>query len=55
MFPRFTSANIHRGLDGDKVVNYAQWRSVDYCRAMMKNPAATPQKISACFYWLNGV
>jgi len=25
--PGFISANIHRGLDGTKVVNYVQWRS----------------------------
>ncbi len=25
--PGFISANVHRGLDGTKVVNYVQWRS----------------------------
>jgi quinol monooxygenase YgiN len=40
--PGFISANIHRSLDGKKVVNYAQWRSVEDFEAMMKNPAAKP-------------
>jgi quinol monooxygenase YgiN len=40
--PGFISANIHRSLDGTKVVNYAQWRSVEHFQAMMKNPAAKP-------------
>ncbi|MDB5928168.1 MAG: Antibiotic biosynthesis monooxygenase [Betaproteobacteria bacterium] len=26
--PGFVSANIHRSLDGKKVVNYAQWESM---------------------------
>jgi quinol monooxygenase YgiN len=38
--PGFISANIHRSLDGKKVVNYAQWRSVEDFEAMQKNPAA---------------
>ncbi len=40
--PGFISANIHRSLDGKKVVNYAQWRSVEDFEAMQKNPAARP-------------
>ena len=40
--PGFISANLHRSLDGTKVVNYAQWRSVEDFQAMMKNPAARP-------------
>jgi len=40
--PGFISANIHRSLDGKKVVNYAQWRSVEDFEAMLKNPAAKP-------------
>lgn len=40
--PGFASANIHRNLDGKKVVNYAQWRSVEDFEAMQKNPAAKP-------------
>ena len=40
--PGFISANIHRSLDGTKVANYAQWRSVEDFRAMLKNPAALP-------------
>ena len=40
--PGFISANIHRSLDGTKVANYAQWRSVEDFEAMQKNPAAEP-------------
>jgi quinol monooxygenase YgiN len=36
----FISASIHRGLDGDRVVNYAQWRSVGHFQAMQENPRA---------------
>jgi quinol monooxygenase YgiN len=38
--PCFVSANIHRSLDGKKVVNYAQWESMAAFDAMRKNPAA---------------
>ncbi|MGW3470267.1 antibiotic biosynthesis monooxygenase family protein [Saccharopolyspora sp. NPDC000995] len=38
--PGFVSANIHAGLDGKHVANYAQWRSEDDFRAMLANPAA---------------
>ena len=38
--PGFISANIHRSLDGTKVINYAQWRSQADFDAMRKNPAA---------------
>jgi len=40
--PGFLSANIHRSSDGTRVANYAQWRSVDDFKAMLKNPEATP-------------
>jgi quinol monooxygenase YgiN len=40
--PGFISANIHRSLDGTKVVNYAQWRSAEHFQAMMRDPAAKP-------------
>ena len=40
--PGFISANIHRSLDGTKVANYAQWRSVEDFQAMQKNAAAKP-------------
>jgi quinol monooxygenase YgiN len=40
--PGFMSANIHRGLDGTRVANYAQWRSVEDLQAMLKNPEAIP-------------
>lgn len=38
--PGFVSANIHRSLDGVRVVNYAQWRRKEDFEAMMKNPLA---------------
>jgi quinol monooxygenase YgiN len=36
----FVSANIHKSLDGERVVNYAQWRSREDFEAMVKNPEA---------------
>jgi quinol monooxygenase YgiN len=38
--PGFLSANIHRSLDGKRVVNYAQWASMVEFEAMRKNPQA---------------
>ncbi len=38
--PGFVSANIHRGLDGTKVANYAQWESVEAFRGMLAEPTA---------------
>ncbi len=38
--PGFVSANIHRSLDGKKVVNYAQWKSKADFEAMRNNPKA---------------
>ena len=45
--PGFVSANIHRSLDGKKVVNYAQWDSMDEFEAMRKSPQATPHMQAA--------
>ena len=36
----FISANIHKSLDGTKVVNYAQWKSKEAFEKMLKNPRA---------------
>ena len=36
----FVSANIHRGLDGTKVANYAQWTSRAAFEAMLREPTA---------------
>lgn len=36
----FVSANIHRSLDGTKVINYAQWKSEEDFRAMLGDPRA---------------
>jgi heme-degrading monooxygenase HmoA len=38
--PGFVSANLHRSLDGTRVVNYAQWRSRADFEAMLRNPDA---------------
>jgi quinol monooxygenase YgiN len=38
--PGFLSANIHKSLDGKRVVNYAQWRSQADFEAMLADPAA---------------
>lgn len=40
--PGFITANIHRSLDGKKVINYAQWRRVADFAAMQKDPGAKP-------------
>jgi heme-degrading monooxygenase HmoA len=39
--PGFISANIHRSLDGTKVVNYAQWESREAFTAMLNDPASS--------------
>ncbi|MGD0068201.1 MAG: antibiotic biosynthesis monooxygenase family protein [Streptosporangiaceae bacterium] len=38
--PGFVSANIHRSLDGTKVINYAQWASREAFTNMLADPAA---------------
>ena len=45
--PGFISANIHRSLDGKRVVNYAQWESKADFEAMQKNPKAAPHMQAA--------
>jgi quinol monooxygenase YgiN len=45
--PGFVSANIHRSLDGKKVVNYAQWESLAAFEAMRKHPDAIPHMQAA--------
>jgi quinol monooxygenase YgiN len=45
--PGFVSANIHRSLDGKKVVNYAQWESMAAFEAMRKDPHAIPHMQAA--------
>lgn len=36
----FISANLHKSLDGVRVVNYAQWASKEDFEAIFRNPAA---------------
>lgn len=38
--PGYVSANIHKGLDGIKVANYAQWRSREDFEAVLNNAEA---------------
>jgi heme-degrading monooxygenase HmoA len=38
--PGFVSANIHRSLDGRRVVNYAQWQTREQFEAMLHHSAA---------------
>jgi quinol monooxygenase YgiN len=38
--PGFVSANLHRSLDGTRVVNYAQWTTREAFEAMLQHPAA---------------
>jgi hypothetical protein len=40
--PGFISASIHKSLDGTRVANYAQWRSVEDFETMLKNSQAIP-------------
>lgn len=41
--PGFVSVNIHRSVDGNRVLNYAQWASKEDFERMMKNPEAQAQ------------
>lgn len=45
--PGFISANIHTSHDGNRVVNYAQWRSREDYEAMLNNPEARPHMVEA--------
>jgi quinol monooxygenase YgiN len=38
--PGFISANIHKSIDGTRVINYAQWQSRADFEAMQRNPEA---------------
>lgn len=40
--PGFISSSLHRGLDGTKVVMYAQWKSMEDYNRMRANPSASP-------------
>jgi heme-degrading monooxygenase HmoA len=42
--PGFISANIHKSLDGTKIINYAQWESKEAFLAMLQNPQATAHR-----------
>jgi quinol monooxygenase YgiN len=38
--PGFVSANIHKSLDGTRVVNYAQWKTKGDFESMLRNAEA---------------
>jgi heme-degrading monooxygenase HmoA len=38
--PGFVSSSLHKSLDGRKVVNYGQWRTMDDYRAVLQNSDA---------------
>ncbi len=38
--PGFISANLHRSIDGQRVVNYVQWATKEDYDAMLANPRA---------------
>ncbi|MEU2226666.1 antibiotic biosynthesis monooxygenase family protein [Streptomyces sp. NPDC012751] len=38
--PGFVCANFHASLDGERVLNYAQWETEEHYRAMLANPEA---------------
>jgi hypothetical protein len=40
LFSGFISANIHKGLEPNKVANYAQWQSREHYMAVLRNPVA---------------
>jgi quinol monooxygenase YgiN len=45
--PGFVAANIHVGAEGTRVVNYAQWESVDAFRAMLADPGCREHMAAA--------
>jgi heme-degrading monooxygenase HmoA len=45
--PGFISANIHKSVDGRRVINYAQWQSREAFEAMLRNPDARPHMTRA--------
>ncbi|MGH3446575.1 MAG: antibiotic biosynthesis monooxygenase family protein [Nocardioidaceae bacterium] len=45
--PGFISANLHTGVDGTHVANYAQWESHEHFQSMLANPTAR-EHMAAC-------
>jgi len=43
--PGFISANFHLSQDGTRIINYAQWRSVDDLKAML---VQFPEHVQHC-------
>ena len=42
--PGFMSANIHKSVDGIRVINYAQWESKEAWEAMLQNALTVSHK-----------
>ena len=40
--PGFASSTLHRSFDRSKVAMYAQWKSVEECEAMRRDPRPLP-------------
>lgn len=38
----FVSVNLHKSLDGKRVINYAEWKTKEDFEAIFKNPDVTP-------------
>ncbi|WP_428985930.1 antibiotic biosynthesis monooxygenase family protein [Streptomyces pyxinicus] len=38
--PGFVHANFHASLDGERVINYAQWETEEHYQAMLASPEA---------------
>ncbi|MFF8729761.1 antibiotic biosynthesis monooxygenase family protein [Streptomyces sp. NPDC015171] len=45
--PGFVHANFHASLDGERVINYAQWETEEHYRAMLANPEARVHMVQA--------
>lgn len=41
--PGFISVSVHSSIDGNRVVNYAQWASKEYFEGFMKRPETQEQ------------
>jgi quinol monooxygenase YgiN len=46
-YPGCLSVNVHKGLDGDRVINYVQWRSWEEFEAASVDPEFTAGRTRA--------
>jgi quinol monooxygenase YgiN len=40
--PGYVAASVHRSLDSQRVLNYAQWESMEHFQSMLANPLVRP-------------